>query len=623
MAELVHVLDESQYRILERIKIVHDWSSVHRMMSGHQCISDFMIHQYDMHRNDLAQLKSAVRTYVPDGYHRMFRSNYIKGNYCSYSGHSDTERPLKSCDQETFCRYCESFFSNTGLFDDAQYVSMVSRIKNRTFMPKQISRENYSIPSMMHRVELIRILDVAVSKHPFLLEVDGDGISVKEKIIQLYDFRIPYYVGPLGAGTGSWAVRRSDERIYPWNFESVVDVDATMEAFINTRINDCSYLIGEKVLPLHSVIYSYYMVCDELNKIRIDGAHLPLDLKHEIIRDLLIDGTNEITRESIQERLFDHGYVPLGHEVSISGMGARFKTSFRGLQAIRSVLGDKVCNIELCEDIIRIITVFNNPERISSKLSKDYSHILSEEEIQELSILNLNGWSNVSKRFLTGLYDDTNGKNIIQLLGDTNETFDEIYNFRSFHELVKKHNAQFVSSSDLSYSSLDRYGLSPAKKRSLWRSLVIIRDIVDNIGTVPKRIFVDIIDEHDYVRKDFFRKEYLINAYTRANEDERWTSLLKRCSESDLKNRNLFLYFTQLGRCIYCGKELNLECAEKDHIIPRSKVYDDDMYDNLVLSCKQCNGDKGDFYPISVRVRISMIGFWKELLSKRYCLSLL
>lgn len=48
------------------------------------------------------------------------------------------------------------------------------------------------------------------------------------------------------------------------------------------------------------------------------------------------------------------------------------------------------------------------------------------------------------------------------------------------------------------------------------------------------------------------------------------------------------LYNKQHGRCFYCAELLNYQIVEIDHIIPRSVLKTDGVY-NLCLSCKSCN----------------------------------
>ena len=54
-------------------------------------------------------------------------------------------------------------------------------------------------------------------------------------------------------------------KIYPWNFENVIDVEQSAENFIRRMTNKCTYLIGEDVLPKDSLLYSKFMVLNELN----------------------------------------------------------------------------------------------------------------------------------------------------------------------------------------------------------------------------------------------------------------------------------------------------------------------------------------------------------------------
>ena len=58
-------------------------------------------------------------------------------------------------------------------------------------MPRQVNKDNGVIPYQIHKYELKKIIDNLSDKMPFIKE---NG----EKIMQLLEFRIPYYVGPLG-----------------------------------------------------------------------------------------------------------------------------------------------------------------------------------------------------------------------------------------------------------------------------------------------------------------------------------------------------------------------------------------------------------------------------------------
>lgn len=69
--------------------------------------------------------------------------------------------------------------------------------------------------------------------------------------------------------------------------------------------------------------------------------------------------------------------------------------------------------------------------------------------------------------------------------------------------------------------------------------------------------------------------------------------------ESDFKNIRLYLYYTQMGCCMYSGKHIDLSQLsntniwDRDHIYPQSKTKDDSL-DNLVLVYKSINSEKSD-----------------------------
>ena len=88
---------------------------------------------------------------------------------------------------------------------------------------------------------------------PFLKQRDDKGISVSEKILKIFEFRIPYYVGPLSDrhmenGANAWIVRKEAGRIYPWNYEEKIDLEKSNEAFIRRMTNKCTYLLGKDVV---------------------------------------------------------------------------------------------------------------------------------------------------------------------------------------------------------------------------------------------------------------------------------------------------------------------------------------------------------------------------------------
>ena len=80
------------------------------------------------------------------------------------------------------------------------------------------------------------------------------GMTIAEKIIRIAKFKIPYYAGPLSTrhkeqGANTWIVRKQEGRIYPWNFEEMVDFDTFAKSdFRAVKILACEAVPKSKKL---------------------------------------------------------------------------------------------------------------------------------------------------------------------------------------------------------------------------------------------------------------------------------------------------------------------------------------------------------------------------------------
>ena len=143
-------------------------------------------------------------------------------------------------------------------------------------------KDNSVIPYQVHLYELDKILANLKDKIP-LIEEEGD------KIRQIFTFRLPYYVGPLNGVPKSdgertnWAERKA-EKIYPWNFQEIVDEETSAQKFIRRMTNKCTYLLHEDVLPKYSLLYSKFTVLNELNNLRLNGEPLSVTLSRKFMK---------------------------------------------------------------------------------------------------------------------------------------------------------------------------------------------------------------------------------------------------------------------------------------------------------------------------------------------------
>lgn len=97
--------------------------------------------------------------------------------------------------------------------------------------------------------------------------------------------------------------------------------------------------------------------------------------------------------------------------------------------------------------------------------------------------------------------------------------------------------------------------------------------------------------------------------------------LQNNTTDDELKSDKLYLYFTQFGKCMYTGENIDLgdlfnkNLYDIDHIYPQSKIKDDSL-DNRVLVKKTTNAKKDNEYPLSSQIREKMTPHWKALLDK-------
>lgn len=318
---------QDRYELIEKVKAIYDWAVLADILNGESYISFAKVKTYEEHKNDLRMLKDYVKERCFDKYDEIFRVSSDIPNYTSYSGKYKENGKTgvlarkNKATQEEFCSYLLKSFKN---LDHSGYEDMFLKIENNTFMPKIVVKDNGVIPMQVNEKEVKMILNNASKYLPFLSEKDCDGISVSDKILKIFQFRIPYYVGPLNTHSdNSWLIR-GKEKIYPWNFDKVVDVEKSAEAFITNLTSKCTYLFDRDVIPKNSILYSKFMVLNELNNLRLDGEKPDVQFKQDIFNDLFMHH-KKVTRKS----LVNYIKSKTGETPDITGIDGDFKTSMR------------------------------------------------------------------------------------------------------------------------------------------------------------------------------------------------------------------------------------------------------------------------------------------------------
>lgn len=630
---------EDKIVCIDHLKLIYDWALLADIRKGFRFLSEGKVEIYEKHKHDLRILKNLVKKFAPGSYRQFFSDASSNGNYASFIGmtkKNNKKIPVsKRCKTEDFYKQINSIFKNQKI-EHEDFVYMQSEIESGTFMPRQVSKDNSVIPYQMHLEELREILKNAGKYLKFLETVDDTGFSVSQKIEQLMKFRIPYYVGPLNdahkeKGGNCWIVKRTKDNIRPWNFAHVVDVEKTAEGFITRMTNKCTYLIGADVLPKNSLLYSEYMVLNELNNLRINGEPITVELK-KLIFDELFKKIKKVTPKKLVSYLVNEGQIEKTDE--ISGIDGDFKASLTSLIDFQEILPDKIDNNEMIENLIRWIVLFGEDKKILKKrIEAFYGNELTSNEISKILKLKYMGWGRFSKDFLTKIFhvDKSTGEcvsiisalrgelginlNLMQLLGGG---FD-------FSNAVEEYNQKFSDAiSEIDYDLVKELYVSPAIKRSIWQTLTIVEELRRIMQKHPKKIFVEVAREESAKQRTRSRKDFLLELYKSCREEKgSWLKELEAKTDSDLRSDRLYLYYTQMGRCMYSGEQISLadlfnkNIYDVDHIFPRSRVKDDSL-ENRVLVKRTINSNKSDVYPLPKEIQQKNANFWKSLFDKGF-----
>lgn len=600
---------QDRIMLLDYLKAVYDWAVLADILNGQKYISYAKVKCYDDHGKDLQILKDTIHELCPERYADMFKNPNVKGNYCTYSGMckigGKKVAVVKRAQKDQFYKTVESVLKD---FDTPEVIKIRQKIEAGTFMPKQVSNSNCNIPYQENEAELKAILKNAEANFPFLNETDENGLTVSDKILKLLTFRIPYYVGPLNDAhkdSGNcWIVKRDGVKVTPWNFDEVVDRNQSAERFIRRMTNKCTYLVGEDVLPKDSLLYSEYNMLNELNNMKIDGEHISAEDKQGIISDLF-ERKNRVRIKDIVNYYKKSGRIITAE--NISGLNGDFKSSLKSQIAFKRILSERFDREAVEEAIKAIVLLGNDRKMLISRLKTIGDGYFTEAEINAISRLKYADWGRLSEKLLTGIYDvdKSTGEcnSIIDMMRSTDRNFMQLMSSQyGFKKEIDRQNAEINGEvGEFTYDALvkDTYA-SPAVKRAIWQILVVTREIVKVTGHPPKKIFMEMAREEGEKKQTVSRKNRLIELYKKCKEDTReLMETLETKSDSDLRSKRLYLYYTQLGRCMYSGKEITLsqlynkELYDIDHIYPQSKTKDDSL-DNLVLVKKELNGKKSD-----------------------------
>lgn len=632
-SDKIEKLPDYAIELLEEVKELYDEISLKEIFKNSEQItlSGLMIERYKIHQKDLALIKNTLKQ-NRDIYNKFFKTRKNDSKPCFYEQYINNHLTAND-----FCKELKKCLEkNNMVIDD---VDFNKRFLNDEILPRITSTENGIFPYGLNRQELVKIIENQGVYYPFLL----NKIGKEYKIAKLYDFRIPYYVGPLVSSDKSnnaWLIRKSDGKITPYNFDEVVDKENTAEKFILRMISHCSYLLDEYALPNCSLLYNRFKVLNELKQIRINNGSyaekIPVEQQNIIIEKLFKQTNGSITDKKFREFLQNElGYDFYSDELKITGYSADGKFA-NNMQSYYDFFGEDGIfkgtdyTKDNAEEIIRWITIFEDKDILKRKVEEAYPE-LSIAQVKSILSKNYKGWGRLSKKLLVGLTikeKETNlPKSIIDLMAETDKNFMQIINDDEykFDRLIAKEN-KVTEKEELSYDVVSKLATSPANKRGIYQALKVVQELVQYMGYAPKNIMIEMARGNEKkVRKDD-RKKYLQKLYEKIkNENKSVYDLYYKNLDSKLNKAEkidtdkLYLYYLQEGKCLYCMKPIEIEklglndsTYEIDHILPRTLVKDN-SWDNRALVCRECNQNKGADLVLKKVIRDNCNTFWKRL----------
>ena len=634
--EISGAVGEKYFGIIELMKEIYDYSVLANTMKDFSYLSDARVSEYEKHGNDLKVLKKVIKRYKSaEEYDYFFRSEEA-GTYSSYVGSvnsgSKTRRGMKGRKPEDLYKAVGKLLKDMPK-DDDDVAYILDELGKESFLTKQLTSSNGVIPNQVHAREMKVILSNAEKYHPFLNERDESGYSVSERIQKLFSFQMPYYIGPTSeeSKTG-WVVRKEKGQVLPWNLETKIDVKATNEQFISRMVRRCSYINGEKVLPKASLEYESYCVLNEINNISIDGERISVALKQDIYNDLFKRG-KKVTRKTLVSYLRAQG--KLEDEAQLSGIDISINSSLSTYGKFRSIFGDAIEEDyvkNMIENIVFWSTVYGDAKKIlKEKIEEQYSELITPEQLKRILGYKFKDWGRLSKEFLElpGC-DKSNGEciSLIRMMWETNLNLMELINDEQYtykNQLECRHEQALKTLTEMKPEDLDDYYFSAPVKRMVWQTLLIIKEVEQILGEPPVRVFIEMTRKPDEKKvRTISRKQKFLDLYKNIKSESRnWKNEIENADNSGkLRSKKMYLYFTQMGRCMYTGHPIDLEelfndnLYDIDHIYPRHFVKDDNIDNNLVLVKKEKNAHKSDIYPLETSIYHAQKDFWKTLLDK-------
>lgn len=613
--------------LIQSLKVLYDSIFFYKLLQGKEYLSAAMVLKYEKHKYDLRVLKRLLKQ-DKKLYDATFR-NIGESNYVAYVGYLDRKTVgilPKKAKREDFYKKIKETIKDLPDCEDKQYI--LDEIDNENFLLRLNDVSNSIIPYQANLAELEKILDNQSQYYPTLKEN-------REKIITLLTFRRPYYVGKLkGPKNTCWNESEFDYKLYPWDIKELLETtgwgNELGAKFIQRMTNQCTYFPTEDSLPLNSIIYQAYVCINELSGINVDNQKKKV-LTADILRDIFV---NLVCKQRSVKKSDIANYLNVNYHLGITkdrltGFADDNKLigKMTTLLDMKRIFGEDfdLKNLDTYEEIVKYVSIFEDIKPRKEQLKKIKG--LDEKYVEPLSKLRYKGWGRFSKKFLHGIL--TNGeksierKTVLQTMYERMQHVNKIIYDETLGILPQIKPQEEIIDKFVYDEHIEPLYCSPSVKKSIWNCCKLVEEIVKIMGCPPKHIFLETTKEDQEKKKKDSRLDTIAKLYKSIADDPQYrneaceskTSAMQKAEKTNELTDKVYLWLTQLGRCMYSGEVIpfdELKNCEIDHIVPRHYIKDDSL-SNRVLVKKIENQNKSGTLALSLEVRTRMQEFWQYL----------
>ena len=315
----------------------------------------------------------------------------------------------------------------------------------------------------------------------------------------------------------------------------------------------------------------------------------------------------------------------------VRGIDDDIKSSLSSYHKFRKLLTQGILNEAQVENIISRISFTTDKKRLQEYLKTEYPSLI-EEDIKYIANMKFKDYGRLSYKLLSGIQatipETGEYVTLVGALWNTNYNLMQLLSQQfNFYKQIELHNKEYYEQYPTNINTmLEEMYISNAVKRPIYRTLDIVKEIKSIMKNEPIKIFIEMARGEQEKKRTKSRKQQIKDLYDSLDgelkeQNKEIISKLDNEPDDRLKSERYFLYYMQLGRCMYTGEKIDLSklmdnTYDIDHIYPQSKVKDDSVHNNKVLVLSNANRLKGDIYPINQDIQNARKGFWTMLESK-------